>query len=284
MRRNGSLNLLGVVLITMVALAGSPEKALGENGWDFMAGGGVYKSSVYPGSKDYYVVPVPLVRADYGKGDLSFFIGILNGLGVNWVNEEKGLTGSLSARYGELRDSEEYSLLGRMKDHSERTKRLLAETPTADAPFVYEATVSYLALKGTIGGSVAYYPTSLDYKLSGQEDRDFHGILASLSYAIEGPVTEKLFLSARVGVEYMNQGYADAWYSVRFPTSALKAFEADAGLRGMTISLQVTRMFSERAGVSLLGAGTLLTADAGRSPYTEEKFQPCTLLFAFYNF
>lgn len=284
MRRNGSLNLLAAILITISALGASPEIAQGENGWDLMAGGGIYRDNVYPGSNDYYVVPIPMARVSYGRGDFSSYLSVLNGLGVSWLDEEAGLSISTSVRYGEERDSEQYSLLGIMKDHSDRTKRLLADTPTASAPAVYEATVEYQALRGVIGASISYYPTSLDYKLAGQEDRDYHGLLSSLFYSIDGPVTDKLLFSAMVGVEYMNQGYADAWYTVRYPTAELGAFQADAGFRGANLSLQVTRMFSEKSGVSLLGAATFLVADAGRSPYTVERFQPSTLLFAFYNF
>jgi len=273
-----------MITVVLLCLACVLENALADNQWDFTVGGGFYRDSVYAGSDDFYVVPVPIARASYARGNLSFYLSLLNGIGVSWFNEEKGLTASTSVRYGQERDSREYSLMGIMAVHSERTKRLLADTPTASAPVVYDATISCRALKGTIEASVEWYPTSVDYHLAGQQDRDFNGLIYSLFYSLEDRLTERYLFSGKVGVQFMNQGYADAWYTVRYLTAELDAFAADAGLADAKLSLQVTRMFSEKAGVSLLGTATLFMADAGTSPYTTEKFQPATLLFAFYNF
>jgi len=284
MKSHKLLRLPVVVLFVLFGLACSPDRNLAAEGLDLSVGGGVYRSDVYPGSNDYFVELVPMARASYGKGEVSFSLSLLDGLGVTYFNQEKGFMGSITMNYGEERDSKEYSVLGSMEDHSERTKRLLLDTPTASAPVVYSATIGYQALKGMIGASIGYYPTSLDYQLTGQEDADYQGLLYSLFYSIDRLVTEKLFFSAMLGVEYMNQDYADAWYTVRFPTSRLDAFEANAGLRDAMFSLQVSRMFSEKIEVSLLAAGTVFLADAGQSPYTVEKFQPSTLLYAVYNF
>jgi outer membrane scaffolding protein for murein synthesis (MipA/OmpV family) len=284
MERKEGLNICIAILLALFISAGFPVKTRAEGSLSFMAGGGVYRDNVYTGSSDFYIAPVPIAQVSYGTENVSCYLSVPNGLGVSWSSEEKGLNASASVRYGEERDSEEYSLLGIKKDHSARTKRMLADTPTASALAIYEVNLEYKALKGMVGASIAWYPTSLDYKLAGQDDRDFDGFITSLSYSIENPLTEKLLLSAMVGIEYMNRGYADAWYSVRFPTAELEAFEADRGLQDAMFSLQVTRLLSEKAGISFLGEGTLLMADAGKSPYTFEKLQLSTLLFAFYNF
>jgi outer membrane scaffolding protein for murein synthesis (MipA/OmpV family) len=284
MRNNRLSRLLTFVFLTLLLLARSPGGAFAANSWDFMMGGGIYRANTYPGSNDYYVVPVPMARASYGKGNVSYSLSIPDGLGVTWSRQEKGLMGRINMNYGEIRDSEEYSVLGMMEEHSERTKRLLVDTPTAEAPIVYDATIGYQALNGMIGASVGYYPTSVDYQLSGQEDRDYQGLVYSLFYSTDRPVNQKLSFSAMLGAEYMNQDYADAWYTVQFPTARLNVFEADAGLRDVMLSVQVTSMFSEKVGISFLGAFTKLLGDAGQSPYTLEKFQSSTLFYAFYNF
>ncbi|MBN2720032.1 MAG: MipA/OmpV family protein [Proteobacteria bacterium] len=273
------------VLFVLLVLACSPHKAHAGDGWDFTLGGGIFRANVYSGSNDYYVVPAPVVRVSYGMGDVSFSLSLPEGLGISYFNQEKGLIGSLTVGLnGEERDSQEYSVLGIVKDHSPRTKKLLLDTPTASAPVSYDAAIGFQALKGMIGGSIRYYPTSLDYQLVGQEDTDYQGLLYSLFYSTNRSLTEKLSFSAMLGVEYMNQDYADAWYTVLFPTVELDAFDADAGLRDAMFSLQVSRAFSEKVEVSLLVAGNLLLADAGKSPYTVERFQPSTLIYAVYKF
>jgi outer membrane scaffolding protein for murein synthesis (MipA/OmpV family) len=270
------------VLLTFLFII--PGVSQGSDTWAFKAGGGVFRENVYSGSNDQYFTPAPIIEATYTAGSLQFSASIPDGIGLAWFDTQKGLMGRLNVNYGEIRDSEEYSVLGVMKDHSQRTKIFLADTPTADAPVVYDATFGFRALKGMAGASVSYYPTSLDYQLAGQEDRDYNGILYTAFYSYDRAVTQRHFLSAMVGLQYMNDDYADAWYTVRFPTAELDGFEADAGLRDVMLSVQATSMLSEKVGISYLGAFTRLLGDAGQSPYTLEKFQPSTLLYGFYNF
>jgi outer membrane scaffolding protein for murein synthesis (MipA/OmpV family) len=271
-------------LIVLIALTLSSGSAVAQEGWDFTAGGSVCSTSVYTGSGDYYLDFSPLLQAQYGMGDVVFSLSLMDGLGVTWVNQEKGFLGSITVVGGEERNSEEYSVLGIYRDHTERTKRLLLDSPTVSTPVVMGAMFGFQALKGIIGATIEYHMIDVDYAPGGLEDTDSQGILYSMFYSIENKVRENLSITATLGVEYMNQDYADAWYSVKEQTVELDLFEADAGLRDAMLALEVTRMFSAHTGMSLLGAGTLLLADAGRSPYTVDRFQPSAMLTAFYNF
>ena len=91
-------------LIVLIALTLSSGSAVAQEGWDFIAGGGVYRDNVYPGSSDYYVVPVPIAGATYETGNFSYYISILNGAGVSWFSEETGLSASASVKYGDDTD------------------------------------------------------------------------------------------------------------------------------------------------------------------------------------
>ncbi len=273
-----------ICLAVLIALTCTEKMAEAKDGWDFAMGGGVYSSNVYVGSEDYYITPFPTVEAVYGMDDVSLSLSLLNGIGVTYFNQENGLIGDITLTSGEERDSEEYSVLWIAKDHSERTKRLLADSPKVSTPIVVNGMIGYQVLNGIIGANIGYHLIDVDYTLAGQKDPDYQGILFSLFYSVERSMTETLSFKAMLGVEYMNQDYADAWYSISQATAELDLFDADAGLRDAMFSIGVTRMFSAHTGVSLLGAGTLLLADAGRSPYTVERFQPSTMLTAFYSF
>ncbi len=273
-----------VELLMVMALACAVSVAAADDGWDFTVGAGVYGSTVYSGSDDYYLAPVPLLEASYAKGGLAYSLSLLNGLGVMYCNEKNGLSGSINLTYGEERDSEEYSVLGVQRDHSGRTKRLLRGTPTVSTQAIAKAMLGYMTAIGSFGGSIEYHPTTVEENRDGRKDSNYQGMIYSLTYAKEFPVTTQLSVSAMLGVEFMNQDYADAWYTVRHQTDELDTFEAQGGLRDAMLSLQVTRMFSEQFGASLLGKGTLLLKDAGRSPYTVERFQPTAMLYTFYRF
>ncbi len=280
--RTSRLLRVRIGVLALILLSCPAAMALAEDGWDVTLGAGVYRSAVYTGSDDYYYAPIPIVHTAYTQGDVSFALSVLDGLSVSYASGDTGLTGSLALTYGQERDSEEYSILGIAKDHSERTRRLLEDTPTATAALSAKALLGYRTRLGTLGAAVEFYPTTVEY--DGRDDVDYAGFLYGLSYAIERPLTEKLSFTVMAAVEFMDQEYADAWYTVEQPTQALDAFAADAGLRDAKFSLQLTRMFSPHAGVSLVGAGTILLQDAKNSPYTVENFQPTMMFYTFYHF
>jgi outer membrane scaffolding protein for murein synthesis (MipA/OmpV family) len=273
-----------VVLSVLVVLTSSATKVVAEDGWNSSVGAGVYMSNVYIGSDDYYFSPIPLAQTSYSKNDFSFSLSLLDGLGVLYSDQKSGFHIGAFMTYGDERDSQKYSVLGISRDHSDKTKRFLQDSPTASTSFSSSVVLGFDTKIGTFEASISYNPTTVDYDQSGLDDKDYQGFLYSLSYSIEHPVTEQLIVAAKLGVDFMNQDYADAWYSVDYQTKQLDTFDAEAGLRDAIVSLQVTKMFSDRIGMSLRGEGMILLMDASKSPYTAERFQSTVMLCTFYNF
>jgi hypothetical protein len=199
---------LGFALVfafIVIVLTGSATMVAAEDGWHPSVGIGVYLSNVYLGSNDYYLAPIPMAQTSYTKGDVSISLSLLDGLGMMYSNQQSGFSGSFTLTYGDERDSEEYSVMGIAMDHSDNTKKLLKDSPTVSTSVSVKAMLGYLTPIGTFGASIEYHPTKVQYGQYGQEDTDYNGYLYSLAYSIEHPVTEKPIITAKLGVEFMNQ-------------------------------------------------------------------------------
>lgn len=274
--------LIGLVALAIPAAAQTQDGAKGE--WELSVGAGVAGSPVYEGAREYYATPIPTVDVSWTRGSFSLSASILDGLGAMYVHEETGVIASASLNTGATRERDGYSLFVVPVDHSNSTEKLLEGTPDATGVLAADATLGYITPVGLVGATAGYRPTELDYPRGAGTDDTLHGFVYQTFYMIPLPVTEWLEVSAIACLEMMDGRYADAWYSVETDTASLDEFAADAGLHRAQLVVDSTAMISERLGVSLLASGSVLLADAGRSPYTESEFQTSVVLTSFYRF
>jgi hypothetical protein len=227
--------------------------------------------------------PFPSVDVSYTTGGLSISASILDGLGVSYMHEGRGILGSVSVSPGTERDSEGYSFLATQVDHDRRTRELLEDTPTVRSVVAADATLGVLTPVGVVGTTIGYRPSVVEYDGGGDADATYQAFVGSLFYMIGMPVTERLSVMAVLSLELMDTDYADAWFTVEEPTASLDTFEAEAGLRDAQLALEASYMFADHFGLSLTAGEMVMLGDAAESPYTRGQFQTVAMLEAFYS-
>jgi outer membrane scaffolding protein for murein synthesis (MipA/OmpV family) len=264
------------MLLLALAICCVAPFATAEDGWDLTLGAGVAQSPVYEGSRDYYISPFPTVVVSYTTGDISFSASVLDGLGVTYMDGERGILASVSLSSGPERNSDGYDVLFRHADHSDETGRMLEDTPTVKSIVTTNLTLGVVTPVGLVGAGAGYLPTSAE--------KTYHGFIGSLFYMLPVPIGERAQVTAIATLEAMDSQYADAWYSLAEDTDSLDAFDADAGLRATQLVVEGGFQVTDQFGVSLLVGEVILLGDAARSPFTEERFQTSVMLQALYCF
>jgi outer membrane scaffolding protein for murein synthesis (MipA/OmpV family) len=266
--------------VTVLAVATTADA---EEAWDFTLGAGVVGAPVYEGARDYYASPIPTIDLSWSTDTVSLSASLLDGIGAMYLHQESGVIASLTLNTGASRESDTYSRFVVPVKHSSHTQRLLEGTPDATGVLAADATLGYLTPLGLVGATAGYRPTNLDYP-GGDDDTTYHAFLYSLLYFAAVPLGNSLEVSLAAQFELMGQSYARSWYAVKTPTPSLETFNASAGLHRVQLVTEATGMLSDRVGVSLLAAESVLLGDAGRSPYTERRFQTQVVLSSFYRF
>jgi outer membrane scaffolding protein for murein synthesis (MipA/OmpV family) len=267
----------------MILLAAQAANAQ-QNGWEFSVGGGVAGEYVYLGSDDYYVAALPSFNASYTHENVNYYLSLLDGLGVTYMNPGWGLMMDVNLNAGSYRDPDEYNVVGVPVKHSADTKRLLADTPSLDTPLALTLMLATTTQIGMFGASVAIHPTSVEYPRAGLEDETRTGLIYSALYNLDIPISQQLSLSALFSLDFMDETYADTWFTVDQPTPALEKFEADAGLHSSMIMLEINYQISERVSLSAVGGSTILMGDAKDSPFTVETVQRQVMVQMLYHF
>lgn len=253
-------------------------------GWTFSVGAGMGGETVYMGSDDYYITPLPGLDAAYVSGNFTYSLSLLEGLGISYMKPEWGLMASVTVNAGATRDPEEYTVMGVSVKHAHKTKTLLEGSPDLNTPVTVNTTLAYATPVGLFGVSMEIHPTSVKYNQTGLKDETRNGMLYSALYMIGAPVTERLSLSGIFSLEFMDQTYADTWFGVDQPTKSFGTFKANAGLRSGMIALEANYQLSKHVSLSALGGSSILMADAKDSPYTVETVQRTVMMQMLYNF
>lgn len=276
-------HLQTLIACWMILLAAQSANAQ-QNGWKFSVDGGVAGENVYVGSDDYYVAPLPSFKASYSHENVNYSLSLLDGLGVTYMNPAWGLMVDVNLNAGATRDPEEYTVIGVPVKHSSDTKRLLAGTPNLDTPLALTTTLATMTQIGMFGVSAAIHPTSVEYQRPGLEDETRTGLMYSAFYTVNVPLSQRLSLSGLFSLDFMDNTYADTWFSVDQPTLALDKFEAEAGLHSSMMVLEINYQVSDRVSLSAVGGSTILMGDAKDSPFTVETVQHQVMLQTFYHF
>jgi outer membrane scaffolding protein for murein synthesis (MipA/OmpV family) len=169
-------------------------------------------------------------------------------------------------------------------DHSSDTNRLLADTPNLKTPLALTIMLATTTPIGMFGASVALHPTSVEYQLAGLEDETRTGFMYSAFYNVDIPISQRLSLSGLFSLDFMDDTYADTWYTVDQPTTALDMFEAEAGLHSSMIMLEINYQISDRVSLSAVGGSSILMGDAKDSPFTVETVQRQVMMQTLYHF
>jgi outer membrane scaffolding protein for murein synthesis (MipA/OmpV family) len=266
--------------VTVLAVATTADA---EEGWDFTLGAGVVGAPVYEGARDYYASPIPLIDLSWSTDTFSLSASLLDGLGAMYMHQQSGVIASLALNTGASRESDTYYRFVVPVKHSSHTQRLLEGTPDATGVLAADATLGYVTPVGLVGATAGYRPTNLDSP-GGDDDTTYHAFLYSLLYFAAVPLGNGVEVSLAAQFELMDRSYARSWYAVKTPTPSLEAFNASAGLHRAQLVTEATGMLSDRVGLTLLAAEGVLLGDAGRSPYTERRFQTLVVLSSFYRF
>lgn len=261
---NGRVGAIVATLCLSFAIDLTAQKA-----WSFAIGGVGMLMNTYPGSDEYDVSIMPEVKLSYTKGYFSFGLSLIDGVGVTYANPEIHLLTSLTFYLGSERDSETYTAGFIRKDHSARIARRLADTPTVSTIAYGEFALGYITPVGIFGASLEYHPTSYE----GDSSEFYHGILSSAYYLLSFPVTDRLTVTGKFSVDFMDARYAEAWYSLPEDTVELDAFKAEPGIKDIKMYLRMDYLLAKHVGVIVLASDTLLLGDAGRTPLTAERNQ-----------
>lgn len=97
-------------------------------------------------------------------------------------------------------------------------------------------------------------------------------------------IYQRMLLMAGVGVSWMNEDYAQAYYGVKYPTSKLDSFSPESGLHDVHGTLGLIYIVTPKLMLTLTGQGSQLLGDAADSPLTEQAFQPNVSVGVSYNF
>ncbi len=268
-----------IICWVVISLATFTEGAE-ENPWRFSTGGGGYVQNVYPGSDETFTTGLSYVTAAYSKGRYGAALSLIDGVNLMYNVPDKPLTASIKINSGDERDSGEYSTLFMSKDHSNEVKDLLEETPTVTTDVTSEFKLDYMTSMGILGFALEYHPTSVE----GAKDRFYNGFVLALTCAKPLPITSRLSLMGVAGISLMDENFADAWFSLETPTRRLNAFDANAGLKDVQLSMQLQYAQSKRMDLVFLAKNAWFLADAGKSPFTKSTYQMTWAFFGVYNF
>lgn len=276
--------MIGKVLALSVLLL--PVCVVRAVAWEVSAevGAGAIYSSVYYGSDEGYLIPVPVAKISLTHESTAIQLSLLEGLGIRRIFGESGAFAELSLNIGDKRDSETYQLYGMDKSHSERTKDFLSGSPTVETTLETKATIGYFTQWGTFLGSIEYDPINVDHTDDRFDANNISGLIYGFLYCIDRKFGDSITVNGVVGLEFMNNAYADAWYSNRKATARLGRFEAVGGLRNLMGAIEASGKLSENIGIKTTLAASLLMGDAADSPYTRQKFQPTGLVQFNYSF
>ncbi len=272
-----------VIAFAMCAILGNAIVGADE-GWSFRVGAGVAGVPVYEGADEYIVAALPDVAVNWSRGIVSLSASSTDGVGLTLFDGDTGILAAASVNVGASRLREWVGTLSYPESYSDRTETRLSDTPDVNEMVIADATIGCLTPIGIIGAVYGYRPVRVDYPPGRGEDGVHHGSLLSVMYLVALPLTDRLSVEAVALLDWMDDRYADAWYSLERETSELPRFDANRGLRSVRAVLGAEYMVTDHFGLSTQLGGTILLGDAADAPYTTERLQTTLVLSTFYAF
>lgn len=256
--------LASFVLIAAPAGAQEPQQT---KDWSLVVGAGAFFGPEYLGSKDYGFAPGLIAAFEAGPYSVKV-TGVT--ATANLLPFEHVYAGPLLG-YG-----------GGRKDVSDRVIRRL---PDVDEEIWAGAAlgVGYdglLLTRDSIGLGL-----EIVHDVLGDS-----GTTATVSVGYEVPVSERLAVGIDLSATYADDAHADAYYSVTGAGSAasgLARYDADAGLRDVSLDVSSRFAVTESWGVGGAVGGSLLVGSMADSPIVTERGEAASGhggLFLWYRF
>ena len=221
-----------------------------DDSWGAMVGLGAAFGPDYPGSDDYEPLPFGMVRIQRGP----YYVVLGPDLRANVVPSATWNAGPLLG-YGGGRDDVEDDVVDRL--------------PEVDEELWVGAFASYTIpqLFGT--------ETSLGFQLEVMHDAiGDSGTVATFGIEYGVQATQRLSFAFGVATTYADADYTDAYFSVTpagAAASGLAVYDADAGMRDYSLSLNGMYAFSDNWGIGAIASLTRLVGDAADGPVVAER-------------
>lgn len=271
--------VVGSVIGLLIVLSGTPlfaQEGRQARNWEFMLGAGGIAKPLYSGSDDINVRFLPFIRARYKTQYLDFFLG-MNGVGVTLKPlPDNGV--KLSAGVG----------LPQKRKTSEKNGSdvdILEDTPELNNDYHMFGTLEVpLQGFGRLSSAIKYVPVEAAYDQEDIPAEAYDAVLVEAAWSNMWRLHRQIRLSAQIGASWMNDAYAEAFYSIRYPTQQLEMFTAESGIRDIDSSVAVIYTITRNIGLRVFAEGSYLLNDAADSPLTQSTFQPSSGAFIFYTF
>lgn len=249
---------------------GPPPGVLdGENVFDgdwLTVGVGAGYSTSYSGSNDYVVIPAPVIQ------------GRLGGIGIS--PQPAGIALDLTPEAP--RGQADFAIGPSVRFRNDRANRIEDDVVKLagelDTAFEVGIAASY-SLSGVLGRNDSLsFDLGASWDVAGAHD----GMVVQPSIGYSRPLSRGTFMSLSVSAEFVDDSFADYYYSVspaQSAASGLPEFSADGGLKSLGVSLLSVFDLDGNAlnggwsAVSITGYSRLV-GDAKDTPYTSLRGDP----------
>lgn len=223
--------------------------------WNVMLGAGVRVEPKFEGAKDFTIIPLPMISAEFGQ-----YVSVdPSGLTINaWQYEGLSVKGRLGYDFG--RDSDDDKHLDGLGD--------------IGASAVLGVDLSYELMPFE-------FKLSLDQNLGGSD-----GFSAKFGTALMVPMDPFMF-SIGPSVTWADGNYMESYFGVtekQSIRSGLREFEAEAGFKRVDLEISGLYFINEHWALrGEVGVGYLV-GDAADSPVSQENLQPYSMFVLGYKF
>ncbi len=223
--------------------------------WNVMLGAGIRVEPKFEGAKDFTIIPLPMISAEFGQ-----YVSVdPSGLTINaWQYEGLSVKGRLGYDFG--RDSDDDKYLDGLGD--------------IGASAVLGVDLSYELMPFE-------FKLSLDQNLGGSD-----GFSAKFGTALMVPMDPFMF-SIGPSVTWADGNYMESYFGVtekQSIRSGLREFEAEAGFKRVDLEISGLYFINEHWALrGEVGVGYLV-GDAADSPVSQENLQPYSMFVLGYKF
>lgn len=217
-------------------------------------GAGVAATPAYQGSKDYRVLPIPVIDIKQGW----FFANLRNGVGVEPIDNETVTVGASAVFVPGYRK----------RDVPQGVDKL-----SNGAGVRLFTTVRASGFVATVGGVQVVSGGGKGFVADG-----------ALSYPIR--MSPKVMLTPTLGATWADSKYNDRYFGVsarEAVASGLPQFTAESGLKDVSATLTASYRLTDQISLSATGGVTRVLGDLKGSPLVQKTQQPLAMLTVTYR-
>ena len=242
-------------LVASLAMLAAPVTLSAAQAQDHIVlGAGVAATPAYQGSKDYRVLPIPVIDIKQGW----FFANLRNGVGVEPIDNETVTVGASAVFVPGYR----------RRDVPQGVDKL--SNGAGVRLFTTLRTGGFVA---TVGGVEVVSGGSKGFVADG-----------GLSYPIRA--SSKVTLTPTLGATWADSNYNDRYFGVSASEAALSGlprFTAGSGLKDASATLTASYRVTDQISLSATGGVTWVLGDLKGSPLVQKTEQPLAMLTLTYR-